>query len=122
MPRLPLLPAVAALALAACAAPAGAATNPASGVCPQKIPGVPGGKVVVGVNIHDADSTATRKARCRVAGRVVRTLVREGAELPMKVSGYRCTPIVTSKRIRWTCVYRGGSPRTTVTLNFAYRL
>lgn len=119
MLRLPLLTALAALAIAV---PAAAASNPASGVCPLKVPGVPGGKVTVGVNIDDADSTATRKARCRVAGRVVRTLVREGAEMPMKVAGYRCTPVVTSKRIRWTCVYRGGKPRTTVTLNFDYRL
>jgi hypothetical protein len=114
-----LLTAVAALAIAA---PAGATSNPASGVCSLKVAGVPGGKVTAGVNIDDADSTAARKARCRVAGRVVRSLVREGAEMPMKVAGYRCTPVVTSKRIRWTCVYRGGSPRTEVTLNFGYRL
>lgn len=119
MLRLPLLTAGAALAIAA---PAGAASNPASGVCPLKVADVPGGKVTVGVDIDDAGSTAARKARCVVAGRVVRTLVREGAEMPMKARGFRCTPVVTSKRIRWTCVYRGGSPRTTVTLRFGYRV
>ena len=73
------------------------------------------------MNIANADSTATRKARCGVVGRVVRTLVREGAEMPMKVSGYRCTPVIRGSRIRWTCAYRG-KPRTTVTLNFGYRV
>ena len=120
MLRLALLTAGAALAVAA---PAGAAApNPASGVCPLKVPGVPGGKVTAGVNTDDAGSTAARKARCGQVGRVVRTLVREGAEMPMRVNGFRCTPVLKGSRINWTCVYRGGQPRTRVTLNFAYRV
>ncbi|UGS35257.1 hypothetical protein [Capillimicrobium parvum] len=122
MLRLTLLAAGAALALAAPTAAVAADSNPASGVCPLKVAGVPGGKLTAGVNIADADSTATRKARCGVVGRVVRTLVREGAEMPMKAAGYRCTPVIAGSRIRWTCVYRGGTPRTTVTLNFGYRV
>jgi len=120
MLRIAFLTASAALAIAA---PAGAAApNPASGVCPLKVSGVPGGEVTVGVNIDDADSTAARKARCRPVGRVVRTLVRAGAEMPMRVNGFRCTPVLRGSRIRWTCVYRGGEPRTRVTLNFGYRV
>jgi hypothetical protein len=120
MLRIPLLAAATTLALAA---PALAApSNPASGVCPLKVEGVPGGKVTVGVDIDDADSTAARKARCGQVGRVVRKLVREGAEMPMRANGYRCTPVVTSTRIRWTCTYRGGEPRTRVVLRFGYRL
>jgi hypothetical protein len=117
-----LLAAGAALALAAPTDAVAADPNPASGVCALKVAGVPGGKVTAGVNIANAGSTGARRGRCGVVGRVVRTLVREGAEMPMKISGYRCTPVISGSRIRWTCVFRGGTPRTKVTLNFGYRV
>jgi hypothetical protein len=105
---------------------AGAASNPASGVqIVEPVDGVRGGKVTVGVTIDDADSTATRKARPRVVARVVRTLVAEGAQKPMRVSGYRCTPTVSGPKgakVAWTCAFTGGRPRTEVELDFAYRL
>jgi hypothetical protein len=105
---------------------AGGAHNEASGVCPIKdVEGVRGGKVTAGVTIDNGQSTAARKARCGVVADVVRTLVDEGAQMPMKVRGYRCTPTVSGPggmKVAWRCVYQGGTPRTRVEAEFAYRL
>ncbi|HEU4658143.1 MAG TPA: hypothetical protein VFR97_11480 [Capillimicrobium sp.] len=105
---------------------AGGSQDPASGVQIVKpVDGVRGGKVTVGVDIDNAKSTAARKARPAVVAKVVRTLVDEGAQMPMKVSGYRCTPTVSGPngvKVAWVCVYRGGEPRTRVELDFHYRL
>lgn len=113
---------IAAGAFAAAAAPAVAADNPASGICiVRDVPNLERPTVRVGVNIDDADSTAARKARCGQVTRVVRGLAREEAQRPMRVNGYRCTPTVKGARTSWECTYRGGSPRTTVQLLFAFR-
>ena len=112
-PLLPLL----ALTLAA----GGGAAEPASGVCPMKVDGIRGGKLTAGVNIDDARSTAARKARCGQVEKVVRGLVDARAERPMRVNGFRCTPSLTGTKVDWTCVYRGGTPRTKVEALFAYR-
>lgn len=127
MPRTRLLLAAAAAAALASVPTAAAsahraAANPASGICLVKTAGIKGGKVTVGVNIDDADSTAVDHGSCRVVEHVVRHLVRIGAERPERVAAYRCTPSVTGRKVAWTCTYRGGKPRTTVTLAFAYRL
>jgi hypothetical protein len=132
MPRSPLPAAAAAVATAAvavaavaavlpAAAVAGSTTHAASGVCPLKVDGVVERTVVVGVNLSDGRSSAARKATCARVGRVVRRLAAEGAERPERVNGYACTPSITGGRVAWTCTYRGGTPRTTITLNFAYR-
>ncbi|MBX5442239.1 MAG: hypothetical protein IRZ32_12030 [Solirubrobacteraceae bacterium] len=108
--------------LAAAAPAASAASNPASGICVVRdVPNVERPTVRVGVNIDDAGSTAARKARCGQVARVVRGLAREQAQMPMKVNGFACTPTVRGARTSWTCTYRGGSPRTTVELDFAFR-
>jgi hypothetical protein len=53
---------------------------------------------------------------------VVRSLAREGAERPMTVKGYACTPRVRDNdRVTWRCVWKGGAPRTTVELGFGWR-
>ncbi len=110
--------AVAAAAPSALAAPSG----PASGVCVvQPVKQVQGGKVTVGVNIANAASTAARQARCGRVANVVRGLAGSAAEMPMRVNGFRCTPTVRGREVIWACTYRGGSPRTAVTLDFAYR-
>lgn len=105
---------------------AGGGSDPASGVQIVKpVDGVRGGKVAVGVDVDDARSTAVRKARPRVVARVVRTLVDEGAQLPMRVGGYRCTPTVGGPggaKVAWTCVFEGGTPPSKVELAFRYRL
>lgn len=105
---------------------AGGTQDDASGVQVVKdVDGVRGGKVTVGVNIDDATSTAARKARPGVVSNVVRTLVDEGAQMPMRVRRYRCTPTVSGPggvKLSWECVYRGGQPRTKVELDFGYRL
>jgi len=124
MPRFALLLATAAVAGAA-ATPAVAATKgPASGICIVKgVPNVTPATQKVGVNIAEASSKAAlAKAECPVVGRVVRTLARAGAERPMKVQGYACTPTVrNTTRVSWHCEWTGGSPRTTVELDFAWR-
>ncbi|HEY8582271.1 MAG TPA: hypothetical protein VIL49_04965 [Capillimicrobium sp.] len=102
---------------------AGGGSDPASGIQIVKpVDGVRGGKVTVGVDIADAQSKAAdRKARPRVVARVVRTLVDEGAQRPMRVSGFRCTPTVTGPggvKVAWRCAYGGGA----VELDFSYRL
>jgi hypothetical protein len=111
------------VATLAIAAPAGAAPleGPASGVCPFKQAGIVGGKLTVGVNIGEASSTATARSGCRRVRQVVDGLVKAGAESPMRVAGYRCTPTVTGAKVAWRCVYRGGTPRTIVELLFVYR-
>lgn len=105
---------------------AGGTQNAASGVqIVDDVDGVRGGKVKVGVNIDNAKSTAVRKAREGVVSSVVRTLVAEGAEKPMKVRGYDCTPTVSghhATRLQWECEFEGGRPKTTVELDFGYRL
>lgn len=105
---------------------AGAPSGPASGVCPVKpVDGVKGGKVTVGVNISEASSSAAKRGRCGVVAHVVHTLVDEGAQSPMKVRGYRCTPTVSGPggaKVAWTCVFEGGRPRTEIELDFRYRL
>jgi hypothetical protein len=126
MPRIPLPAALAAAALTfAVALPASALAateGPASGVCPFKQSGIVGGKITVGVNIGEASSKAAgAKARCGQVKKVVNGLVTAGAEMPLKVNGYRCTPTITGTKVAWKCVWRGGSPRTNVTLLFAYR-
>jgi hypothetical protein len=124
MPRFPLPAAAltAALALALPAAALGADKGPASGVCPFKQSGIVGGKITVGVNIAEASSKAAdAKATCGQVKKVVNGLVKAGAESPMKVNGYKCTPTVTGAKVAWKCVWTGGSPRTSVTLLFAYR-
>ena len=108
--------------LTAAAPAAVAASNPASGICiVRHVPNLERPTVKVGVDIGDAGSTATRKARCGQVSRVVRGLAREEAQRPMRVNGYRCTPTVRGARTSWECTYRGGSPRTTVELRFAFR-
>jgi hypothetical protein len=124
MPRICLpTAALAAVAVIALPAAAGAAPleGPASGVCPFKQAGIVGGKLTVGVTIAEGSSTAAAKAECAQVKKVVNGLVKAGAERPMKVNGYRCTPSITGAKVAWTCVYRGGKPRTKVTLSFAYR-
>jgi hypothetical protein len=124
MPRSAVLLAAAALAGIAAAPAAAAPKGPASGICVvQHVPNVAPSTIKVGVNIAEASSKAAdRKARCRVVKSVVKTLAREGAERPMKVRGYACTPRVRGNvRVTWRCVWKGGSPRTTVELGFAWR-
>jgi hypothetical protein len=124
MSRSVLIATAAAVAVAV-ALPSAASAAPtehqASGVCPLKVANVVGGTVVVGVNLSDARSSAARKATCPQVGRVVRRLAGEGAERPETVNGYACTPSITGGKVTWKCTYRGGKPRTTITLNFAYR-
>jgi hypothetical protein len=117
---------LAALAVSgAAAAPAVAAPEgPASGICVVKnVPNVAPATLKVGVNIAEASSAAaSAKARCGVVGRVVKTLARAGAERPMTVNGYSCTPRVRGNdRVTWRCVWKGGSPKTTVELAFGWR-
>jgi hypothetical protein len=117
--------AAAAVATAAIAVPSAATaadtSNQASGVCRLKVSDVLTGIVTVGVDLDNGRSTAARKATCAQVGKVVRTLASEGAERPETVNGYACTPSITGARVVWRCVYRGGRPRTTVTLDFSYR-
>ena len=124
MARFALLLATAAVAGVA-ATPAVAATKgPASGICiVKRVPNVAPATQKVGVNIAEASSkAAVAKADCAVVGKVVRTLARAGAERPMNVNGYACTPTVRNNtRVTWHCVWKGGSPRTTVELDFAWR-
>lgn len=124
MPRLrwSVLAAGLLLAVPAPAALAQSDANPASGICVVRdVPNVERPRTKVGVNVADADSTATGRARCATVARVVRGLARERAERPMTVRGYACTPTVTGSKVAWECVYKGGRPRTTVTLDFAFR-
>ena len=113
-----------ALSVAVVATAAGSGeVGPASGVCPKlAVAGVVGGKVSAGMNIANVASSAASRLQCDQIRAVVRTLVRREAEMPQRVDGYRCTPTVTGSKLAWECVYRGGKPRTTVTLDFAYRL
>jgi hypothetical protein len=113
---------IAATVAAAPAARAASPSGPASGICVVKhVDGVQRAKVKVGVDIANARSSATRHARCGVVAKVVRGLASAGAEMPQKVARYRCTPTVTGSKVAWTCRFRGGHPRTTVQLDFAYR-
>jgi hypothetical protein len=116
---------IAAAAVAAAVLPAsalaGSTTHAASGVCPVKVAGVMERTVVVGVNLSDARSSAAPRAACRRVAKVMRSLAAEGAERPETVNGFACTPSITGGRVAWTCTYRGGRPRTTITLAFAYR-
>jgi hypothetical protein len=111
--------------LLALAVAAGGTQNAASGVCPIKVDGVRGGQLTAGVTIDNAKSTAVAKSSCGQIAKVVRGLVAERAEMPMKVNGFRCTPTVTGPhppaKVAWECVYRGGTPRTRVVADFAYR-
>ena len=120
--RLSLLLAAAALSAAAAPSALAADEGPASGICVVTgVPGVAQAKVKVGVNIAEASSTATAKSGCGPVGRTVRALARTGAEMPIKVRGFRCTPALNETRIAWRCVYRGGTPRTSVELLFGWR-
>jgi hypothetical protein len=123
LPAVAVATAVAAAAVVALPSPATAAdtSDAASGICRLKVSDVVGGTVAVGVTIDNAQSTAARKATCGQVGKVVRRLATEGAERPEKVNGYACTPSITGARVVWKCTYRGGKPRTTITLNFTYR-
>ena len=124
MARFALLLATAALAGVA-ATPAVAATKgPASGICVVKhVPGVTPATLKAGVNIGEGSSKAAlAKADCAVVTTVVKTLARARAERPMTVRGYDCTPRVRDNdRVTWRCVWKGGSPRTTVELGFGWR-
>jgi hypothetical protein len=113
-----MLPITSLLALAVAA---GGTQNAASGVCPVKVDGIRGGKLTAGVTVDNAKSTAVAKSSCGQIAKVVRGLVAERAEMPMKVNGFRCTPTVTGAKVAWECVYRGGTPRTRVVADFAYR-
>jgi hypothetical protein len=124
MARIAVLLAAVALSAAA-AAPAVAATKgPASGICVVKhVPNVTPSTLKVGVNIGEASSkAAVKQAGCGVVTTVVKTLARQGAERPMTVKGYACTPRVRhNDRVVWRCLWKGGSPHTTVELGFGWR-
>src|SRR5690349_2509437 len=107
MARSAVLLAALAVASGAAAAPAVAApSGPASGICVVKnVPGVTPTTLKVGVNIGEASSKAAdRQARCGVVTGVVKSLARQGAERPMTVQGYACTPRVRDNdRVTWRC-------------------
>lgn len=125
MARSAVLLAVSAVcAAAATPAVAAAPEGPASGICVVKnVPNVRPTTIKAGVNIAQASSPAAeKKAACGVVSGVVKSLARAGAERPTTVSGYACTPTVRDNtRVSWRCTWKGGSPRTTVTLMFAWR-
>lgn len=119
-----LLAAAAVCAATATPAVAAAPEGPASGICVVKnVPNVQPTTIKAGVTIAEASSAAAdKKASCGVVSGVVKSLARAGAERPMTVSGYACTPTVRNNaRVSWRCTWNGGSPRTTVTLMFAWR-
>jgi hypothetical protein len=122
MKRFALLLAVAAVPAAAAAAPALAADGPASGICIVKaVPGVKPATIKAGVNISEASSKAAdAKAACGSVGAMIRALARTEAEKPVKVKGFTCTPSVTGSKVAWTCVWKGGSPKATVDVDFAW--
>ncbi len=124
MARSAVLLAAVAVSGAAAVPAAAAPSGPASGICVVRhVPNVKPRTIKAGVNIGEASSTAADgHARCAVVSRVVKTLARAGAERPMTVRGYACTPTVRDNtRVRWRCVWKGGSPRTTVTALFGWR-
>jgi uncharacterized protein YggE len=124
MPRFTVLLAALALAGVAAAPAVAAPKGPASGTCVVKhVPNVAPSTLKVGVNIAEASSKAADKqARCGVVSSVVKSLARQGAERPMTVKGYACTPRVRNNdRVAWRCVWKGGSPKTTVELGFGWR-
>jgi hypothetical protein len=124
MARSAVLLAAVALAGTAAAPAVAAPKGPASGICVVKhVPNVAPSTLKVGVNIAEASSKAADKqARCGVVSSVVKSLARQGAERPMTVKGYACTPRVRNNdRVAWRCVWKGGSPKTTVELAFGWR-
>jgi hypothetical protein len=125
MKRLALLLAVAAVpaAAAATATPALAADGPASGICIVKgVPGVKPATIKAGVNISEASSKAAdAKAACGNVSSMIKALAKTQAEKPTKVQGFTCTPSVTNNnKVAWKCVWKGGSPKATVDVNFGW--
>jgi len=124
MARSALLLAAVAVCGAAATPAVAAPQGPASGICVVKnVPNVTPSTLKVGVNIGEASSKAADKqARCGVVTTVVKTLARQGAERPTKVRGFACTPRVRDNdRVAWRCLWKGGSPSTTVELAFGWR-
>jgi hypothetical protein len=124
MARFAVLLAAVALAGVAATPAIAAPKGPASGICiVKKVPNVAPSTLKVGVNIAEASSkAAVKQARCGVVSTVVKSLARQGAERPMTVRGYACTPRVRNNdRVTWRCVWKGGTPKTNVELLFAWR-
>ena len=58
---------------------------------------------------------------CDTADAVVRRVAGAGAEMPVTVDGFRCTPSVLSTGpdvVKWSCNFKGADTDTDVTLRF----